>query len=204
MYELSKKRVLYRGKTTEADPDTFEELIYDFGKDKSSVFYKGVPIVGPRPVSFRVLDEYYARDIERVYTFSARTVKTFAADNTTFQILGFGFARDRTRAFWRGKRMRADAATLAPLGEALALDGKGVYWHNTRVLDQPLSSTGLRFEAGPFGLYLWNCNHVWHVKRGGKTVRLNADPSTFELLTGGYAREALHHFLEEKRVDPPA
>lgn len=200
MYQLSKNKVLYNGRATKADPETFEELIYDFARDKSSVYYKGVTQKGPRPVSFRVLDEHYARDIDHVYFYSERKVKTIAAESASFQSLGFGFGRDKNSAFWLDKKMRADAATLSPLGEGVAADSKAVYWKNKKVHGRPLSTTGLRADVRHYRLYFWNREEVWFSQHGWNAVHMEADPATFQVLPAGYARDSHRLFYDDKKV----
>lgn len=200
MYQISRSKVLYNGKAIKADPESFEELLYEFAKDKSCVYYKGVVQAGIRPLSFRVLDEHYARDVENVYFYSERKVKKLSAESAGFQALGFGFGRDENTAFWRDKTMRAEAQSLFPVADGLAIDSQAVYWKNKRILKKSLSPSGIRaYICGPY-VYFWNGDEVWFSQYGWDAKRVEAVAVDFRPYQESYAGDASWLFYEGKPV----
>jgi hypothetical protein len=190
MYQLRDSDVLYHGRSTKADRDTFEELLYEFARDGTHVYFQGRPQTGLDPRCFEVLDEFYARDTTSVYLIGQKKLKAFGADPASFRALGFGYGRDRQSGYYLDKRLKGDPQTLKPFGDGLALDAKGVLWTNRRILGGSISAQGLRGQVAGYLAYFWNSDGVWFSEHQWKAVALpQADPSTFQVLREEYARD---------------
>ena len=92
-----------------ADAKTFEVLADHYAKDRARVYHadtyrdgreyyavrhdRVIEIAGADPASFRYIAREYARDAANVYFEGVRMA---VADTASFELLDYGFARDRT------------------------------------------------------------------------------------------------------------
>lgn len=181
MYENDDTSVLFAGKKTKADPETFEELIYDLARDAGNVYYQGRPQPGLDPISFRALDEFYAKDRKAVYLLQQNKLKPIKADPESFRPLGFGYGLDSERAYWLDKSLKSEAETVKPFAEGMAQDSKGVLWENRRIWNKPLSSTLWgRVDRERQRAHFWDQESVWVSECHQEARRVpDADPSTY-------------------------
>ena len=161
MYEVKNDKVYYRGKRFQAHAASFEDLIYDFGRDKDTVYFRGKSQLEIDRPSFRMLDEFYAVDREAVYLIMVRKLKPTKADPKTFRPFGFGYGRDAENSYWKEKKIRGVEGDLYPIGLDVALDDKGVFWERRRVLNQTLDRRSARCRNELGRLVLWDQSKAW-------------------------------------------
>ena len=98
-----------------ADPATFKPLKGPFARDAQSGYYRGVAITDSNGPTFEVIDDYHARDKQRVYFcdtyrkgqeyFSAKHNRVIAlegVDAGSFRLLKERYARDDSRLYFEG------------------------------------------------------------------------------------------------------
>ncbi len=106
----------HNSRTVDADPQTFEELNDDYGRDKTHAFFRGDIIKGAEGGSFRVLKDWYASDNNHVF-LSGELVENAAP--ATFKVHTYYFAEDTNDYFWKGKRLNvSDKQSFKLLGDA--------------------------------------------------------------------------------------
>uniref|UniRef100_UPI00261B57A3 DKNYY domain-containing protein n=1 Tax=Muribaculum intestinale TaxID=1796646 RepID=UPI00261B57A3 len=76
----------------DADPNTFEELDDDYGRDKKHAFYRGDIIKGADGSSFRVIGKWYAADNLHVYV-DGELVEN--ADPASFKVHSYRLTEDK-------------------------------------------------------------------------------------------------------------
>ena len=83
----------HNSRKVDADPETFEVLDDDYGRDKTHAFYRGDIIKGADGLSFRVLEKGYAADASNVYDSgkyleSAPKGSVFESTVRVYELLG--------------------------------------------------------------------------------------------------------------------
>lgn len=148
---------------------------------------KAVVIDGADVATFEALDAAYARDKSHVYLNGALLPD---ADATSFELLSRpGFAKDRTHVFQHDRAISDDPAHFQLIDGDLAKDSHSVYWSDGSVLSG---------DPAHFAI-VSNSDHYLYAKDGG-TVWVNgnaipaADPATFHVLRGAYARDRQQAF----------
>ena len=149
-------------------------------------------IDGADPSSFEAFDQTYARDKSTVYV-DGRPLAD--ADAATFEVLDRpGFAKDTHRVYQRDRRLSDDPAHFELLDGGLSKDSTAVYWSDGGVLSD---------DPAHFAIV----SHVDHYlfTKDSRTVHVNgnplngADPATFDVLQGAYARDdgQVFYFADE-------
>lgn len=149
-------------------------------------------IDGADPVSFHAFDQTYARDTSTVYV-DGRPLP--GADAGSFELLNRpGFAKDAHHVYQRDRRLSDDPAHFELLDGELSKDSAAVYWSDGAVLSD---------DPAHFAI-VSNADHYLFTK-DATTVHVNgnpidgADPSTFEVLQGAYARDndRVYYFTDQ-------
>ena len=106
----------------QADPETFEAIGIEHGKDATTVYEWDIPILHADPATFKRLTENYARDATQV--FYGRT-RLEGVDINTFKRLGDAWSRDSDDFYFGNKRLDVcDIDTFEPLSMWQALDSQ--------------------------------------------------------------------------------
>lgn len=92
----------HNSRKVDADPETFEVLDDDYGRDKTHAFYRGDIIKGADGQSFRVLEKGYAADASNVYD-SGKLLK--GADPASFKVHSYELTEDKNDFYNNGKAL---------------------------------------------------------------------------------------------------
>lgn len=92
----------HNSRKVDADPETFEVLDDDYGRDKTHAFYCGDIIKGADGLSFRVLEKGYAADASNVYD-SGKLLK--GADPASFKVHSYELTEDKNDFYNNGKAL---------------------------------------------------------------------------------------------------
>lgn len=92
----------HNSRKVDADPETFEVLDDDYGRDKTHAFYRGDIIKGADGLSFRVLEKGYAADASNVYD-SGKLLK--GADPASFKVHSYELTEDKNDFYNNGKAL---------------------------------------------------------------------------------------------------
>ncbi|MDA8018918.1 MAG: DKNYY domain-containing protein [Thermoanaerobaculia bacterium] len=180
------------------DLASLEVLAEEFARDKTHVFRRGRKIKGADPATFEVLEPYYARDREQVYTYASwhrETNVVEGADPGSFLPMGSEFGTDKDRLYFLGdldeqSKTNGDSRVVAFVEEHSDL--VGYWWTSTTRLD-PAS-----FEVVSDGFARDSASVYLH------GVRLPAvQPSGFRNLGGGFGlnRQGAFWFEVSRRGD---
>ena len=154
----------------QADPDTFEAIDTEHGKDATTVYEWDIPILHADPATFKRLTENYARDATQM--FYGRT-RLEGADINTFERLGDAWSRDSDDFYFGNKRIDVcDIDTFEPLSMWQALDSKCYYIESERLSTVDRAS----FEI-LWGGYASDRSQVYWLEH----LVDGADPATFEV-----------------------
>jgi DKNYY family protein len=152
---------------------------------------KAFEIVGADVASFRSLDTIYGRDASTVYVTGHRLPD---ADSSSFGLLNRrGFAKDAHHVYQLDRPISDDPAHFELLDGDLAKDSVAVYWSDGRVLSG---------DPTHFAIVSNDAHYLF--TKDSRTVHVNgnpipgADPATFRVLQGAYARDDQHvyHFAD--------
>lgn len=80
-----------------ADPFTFTALEFEYGKDRTSVYYQGRVIPGADPASFKTMSRLYATDAQRAYHAGDSIASSSPED---FAIIDEYYSRDKKNVFY--------------------------------------------------------------------------------------------------------
>ncbi len=131
----------------EADKESFEPLAEDFGKDDTSIFWKGIK----QPVdhaSFYIDEEGLAKDSSHVYSkigSSQELTPIDGANPLTYHRFDTGidywnryWARDDTHYYYLDKKIDADYLSFRRINQTLAIDTNSVF----AIIDMQLEDSG--------------------------------------------------------------
>ena len=154
----------------QADPDTFEAIGTEHGKDATTVYEWDIPILHADPATFKRLTENYARDATQM--FYGRT-RLEGADINTFERLGDAWSRDSDDFYFGNKRIDVcDIDTFEPLSMWQALDSKCYYIESERL--STVDRASLEILWGGYASDRSQVYWLEHLVDG-------ADPATFEV-----------------------
>lgn len=149
-------------------------------------------IDGADPASFHVFDQTYARDKSTVYV-DGRALP--GADARTFDLLDRpGFAKDANHVYQRDRRLSDDPTHFELLDGELSKDSAAVYWSDGAVLSDDPAHFAIITNVDS---YLFT-KDATTVHANGNPID-GADPATFEVLQGAYARDdkRVYYFAEQ-------
>lgn len=92
----------HNSRKVDADPETFEVLDDNYGRDKTHAFYRGDIIDGADGQSFQVFEKDYAADAFNVYD-SGKLLK--GADPATFKVHSYELTEDKNDFYKNGKAL---------------------------------------------------------------------------------------------------
>lgn len=169
----------------------FESSGYHVKDDK--VYYlnafpgKAFEIDDADPATFKAFDSTYAVDKSRVYL---NGVVLDGADAGSFELIDRpGWAKDRDHVFHRDRAISDDPAHFELLAGDVAKDSRAVYWSDGSVLSEDPEHFAIVSNADHY-LFTKDSTAV-HVN--GNPIP-DADPATFEVLQGAYARDGRSTF----------
>ena len=133
-YAKDGKRAYFKGTGFEVkDVTTLAIVSGQFVKDKYLVYFDQAPVKGADPGSFRVLNNCYARDTDRIYYFGYHSdlhngIYEIPCQAATFTILDYPYSKDANAVFYLYTRIQdADAATFSIAGNNFSRDKNHVY-----------------------------------------------------------------------------
>ena len=110
----------------EADPDTFEAIDSEHGKDATTVYQWDVPILHADPATFERLGDGWSRDAGDFYSGSKRLE---VCNINTFEPLSMWRAVDSQCCYVKSKRLEnVDRESLEILGGVFAKHRTHIYW----------------------------------------------------------------------------
>jgi hypothetical protein len=151
-------------------------------------------IPGADPGTFHSYDSRFAGDRKSVY-FEGRPLP--GADPATFTLLAIrkGWAKDRGHVYHHDRVVSDDPDHFAVLEGGLAKDSTAVFWSDGTVVSD---------DPAHFAIVSDDDHYLF--TKDARTVEVNgaliadADPATFRVLQGGYARDARSIFYFTDRV----
>ena len=154
----------------DADPDTFEAIGREHGKDATTVYEWDIPILHADPASYKRLSDGYSKDATQVFYGRKRLE---GADLATFERLGDGWSRDVDDVYSGNRRLEiCDIDTFEHLSIWRALDSQCYYIKGNRL--DIVDRTSLEILWGVFAKDQSHVYWLQHVVDG-------ADPKTFEI-----------------------
>lgn len=198
----------YRDQPLQLQPgERLTPLGGEFARSQQYGYFRGLAISGSNGPSFEVLDRHYARDRAQVYycfarresedyfTTQRRVVKVLEADPASFRVMRRGYAKDSRKVFFEGVPFAVrDAASFELLDYGLfARDRFTGYYNDVPI---PGSDGGSFVALGDH--YARDRASLYYafidLSLSPPAVRAwgleGALPDSFEVLEGGYARDA--------------
>jgi hypothetical protein len=181
----------------------FDEAGYHVRGDK--VYYlaafpgKASEIAGADAASFKAFDTTYAKDRSNAY-FDGHPIP--GANATSFDVLNRGgFAKDRNHVYQLDRPISDDPSHFELFDDGLSRDSTAVYWTDGGVLSD---------DPAHFAIVANNDHYLF--TKDSRTVHVNgnpiadADPATFHVLRGAYARDArrIFYFTDPVNSADPA
>lgn len=126
----------HNSRKVDADPQTFEKLDDDYGRDKTHAFYRGNIINGADGISFRVVEKGYAVDKLNVYD-SGELMK--GVDPASFKVHSYDWVEDKNDFYHNGKALNVrDKSSFEILKDA---SGENTSWGKDRTNGYYLNGT---------------------------------------------------------------
>lgn len=198
-----------------ADPKTFEIIDEQFSKDKNRIYYEGTPLEDSDPSTFVV--GQIPRDKSNVYLFLTCEddvwdlcyYKVNGADPATFQILSYGFSKDKSHIFYNSQIIiDADVTTFGiydgeKYGYTYGYDKNNIFIRGERRVGvikgkcNEVSQVSLSgFTIG--GYYLRCDDKIYYFD----TLLKDADPETFITIgaTSNYALDSKNVYFDGEIV----
>jgi hypothetical protein len=203
------------------DVKTFQTLgSYQRARDATHVFYGGVAIPGADPATFRSSDSRYSGDAGQIY-YDGKIIpgaKGLEPGDVLLDLDNMR-ARDKHHVYYEGTIVEgADPATFELIGGGRMNRDKNDYFNSrsdgTRYLmtamkvDMPSFKLLIPTTLGTSGGYdPWNKfdQHLWAYDKQhyyvGDTALPIADPTTFEVLLFGYAKDSRQAYYLETVIE---
>lgn len=188
--------------TTVNDPDSFQVINYETGKDKDHVYWNSQFIGGCYVVAGADPNTYvlygnssaYARDKNHVFYITSKTINNpviGGADPNTFSILpGWGYSKDKNSVYFETKRVEgADQKSFKVIdGQATdyGLDDRYVYCDGIK-LENSDATTFTTIDA-------YKAKDKNNVYAGCQTAATNA--GSFEKLNRNFYRDNSHVYFD--------
>lgn len=175
---------------------------YGFSIHDQKLFYKDDPVEGIDPGSFNVIDEYYAKDSNKVLFYKSfresrdyylsqkhRLVIVENAHTDSFVSLTDGYAKDNSQAYFEGRAFPVkDLASLRVINSRVCADDIAAYLE----LEEIKGSHGKSFELIS-SIYAKDSHQVYYFlyPSNGKVEYsvLSKDPERFKLIEHPYSRD---------------
>lgn len=221
--------------------DGMEDLTKSFRKNRDTVWFREEILDVDAP-SFEVIDDYFVKDKTHVFFYKTyrlsqdyfttkrqKIQKLNSADPTTFTSLGYGYAKDKSNAWYLGDSFKVmDLNSLRVLNHNFVKDDKAVY-----VDRKPMAgSDGKTFELmteryakdskkyyycspsdGRYSIQPIQCHYPsfevidYQFCKDNSSIYYEgsklseAKSSTFELTSHGYSKDNQHVYFRNKKVD---
>ncbi len=204
-YAKDEKRAYCKGVGFEVkDVATLSIINGQFVKDKYQVYFDQAPVKGADANSFRTLNNWYARDTDRVYYFGYRGdlyngIHEIPCQSASFTILDYPYSKDASSVFYLYTRMKdADAATFSIVGHNFSKDKNHVY-SRAKILEGADAAT---FMIPPHESTLDDFNYTkdkYHVYWKDKKFDVT-DVAAFNPLGLDYATDGRNVYYETQMV----
>ncbi|MBK9107638.1 MAG: DKNYY domain-containing protein [Saprospiraceae bacterium] len=187
--------------------------IGDFTIQGNKVYYKDTEISGMEANTFKLIDEYYARDANVILWYDTyrsssdyfiskkiRTKIMQVASVDAFQSLGYGYAKDDTNLFLNGDKVYIkDLVSFRMLNDFVYADQYHVYLYD-KIVD---GIDGASFQLGDLHYASDATQHfLIRTDEFGKKhfSKIDCDYSSFEILEYPYAKDKVNVYYEGKKV----
>ncbi len=178
----------------EADVQTFQILDEIFARDKSRVYFDGVPIPNADAPSFQLLTvSFFAKDKNHVYEAD----KIFSDDPAHFEFLNdrFNLSRDSQAVYWGKKIISTDPTHFV----IIAIDNNSIFTKDQKTVQlngNPIPDANPQTFKHLQDVYARDDQHIFHLY---KTIA-DADIDTFTIIEPEYSRDARHVFFGERTI----
>jgi len=214
VYTFSKdyKNKGYHVKATiiaDADPRTFERTDLDWGNDEKNHFFKNTKVVADYE-SFKLLNDYFAKDKYRVFSQNGDTFEPIAALTASFKIIGeSSHGIDELQVYWKpffkNKSLGLITIPYTNEGDVEVINHYFLRIANTIYFDGIARSD---IDSNSFAIidhsYAKDIEHVFY--KGD--IVMGADPNSFKKMENSYKyidKNGVYHEgkLEEKETETP-
>ena len=169
-----------------------------FSKDANYVYYRDKIIPNADPKTFQYIAGIYLKDKQHIFAYSCLNEMEGnyscinmldRSDSATFVVLNNGYAKDSKEVYYGEKVVKdADPSTFVVIDEPFdrfARDSSHVFFYGNLIKDaDPYTFIAITESS----YYAKDKSHVWMF--GGTPVLLPvADPTTFKVLDGLYAKD---------------
>lgn len=211
-YKEDKGKITFNGK--EITDKNFVVLNKAFAKDSTTAYYKEWPFSYADVATFEAVDEHYAKDRNKVYycdeyregqnyylTKRQTIMEVSNAQPASFEVIGYGYARDQARAYFEGLAFNVkDITTLKSIDLHFANDDVQAYLNL-----QPIAgSDGKSFELINQN-YAKDKAHIYYYGYTGDKSHdigiLPCDRATFEILDYPYSRDKASVYFARQKIN---
>lgn len=199
----------------DADPNTIRDLGYGYAKDMENVWWEGklLPMVDARTFCLKkmhghdgqpgnildmILDQitprpggHHGRGYEIVGTnvyFDGHPMNDVSY--SSFRDLGWGYAKDKFKVYFAGKKIDATVHSFKALSDGYALDSFDVYYFGVEIEASTSRFTVLEDGYAKDAFDAYYC---------GKEVK-GSVASSFKVLGNGYAEDAFDKYYLGKKI----
>lgn len=196
---------------TNTNKESSGKLEYGFSKSGDSILYNNILLEEVDAASFIQLDEHYCKDQNHVFYHDAYResrdyflskkykIQKLEADAASFISLGYGFAKDKLKAYNKGQSFEvADITRLTAIDHQFVKDGKHAYFLGKEIK----GSDGNTFERID-AYYAKDANHYYYIKTDQVTYTIEnilCNHPTFKILEYPYALDHEHVFFHGKII----
>lgn len=210
-YKDEKGKVTFNGK--EITDKNFVVFNKAFAKDSTTAYYKEWPFSTADVATFEAVDEHYAKDKNKVYycdeyregqnyylTKRQTILEISDALPTSFEVIGYGYARDQAQAYFEGIAFKVkDISTLKSIDLHFAKDDVQAYLNQQPIAD----SDGRTFELmNPH--FAKDTAHIYYYGYTGEKTHdigiLPCDRATFEILDYPYSKDKASVYFVNKKI----
>ncbi len=134
-YAVDKKQAYFNGEAfVVEDVQTLQQIDGRFVKDQYHVYFDQSPIKMANPVSFEILNSYYAKDDKRFFYYGKpyefyNGIHEIPCEVASFELLDYPYSKDHASVFYYySKLSKADSKSFKALGSHFSKDKNYVFF----------------------------------------------------------------------------
>ncbi len=201
-YAVDKKQAYFNGVAfVVKDVQTLQQIDGRFVKDQYHVYFDQSPIKMANPVSFEILNSYYAKDDKRFFYYGKpyefyNGIHEIPCDVASFELLEYPYSKDQASVFYYyTKILKADSKSFQTLGSHYSKDKNYVFLESEIMNGADPAS----FSLVPQDEYATEANYYsrdknkvfWKIRSIEK-----ANPDKFKVIGLDYSTDGQHIFYE--------
>lgn len=189
VYSGDRNNVFYKGRLVQyADPMTFRDMGFGYGRDRMNVYFEGAIIPHADPVTFKI---YRQSDTRNMRTYEQPDI--LPEEEMPGTAFSDGYSKDNINVYYMGRKIEdATASSFHELDDGYAKDAFHVYFMGRNITDATVSSFELLGDG-----YAKDAFAAFYL---GLKIE-DATASSFIYIGHDMAKDAFNKYFRGKKIE---